>query len=51
MFDLLVEMTNVNALQSGTRVFKNIPVSAGEMKSIIGLHLAIGVLNPCGFKG
>uniref|UniRef100_A0A3B1ICF6 PiggyBac transposable element-derived protein domain-containing protein n=1 Tax=Astyanax mexicanus TaxID=7994 RepID=A0A3B1ICF6_ASTMX len=43
IFSLMADNTNVYALQSATRCFK--PTSSGEIKTLIGLHLAMGVMK------
>lgn len=43
LFNLMSDSTNMYAMQSGNLSFK--PTSAGEIRTLIGLHLAMGVLN------
>uniref|UniRef100_A0A3B4CEN1 PiggyBac transposable element-derived protein domain-containing protein n=1 Tax=Pygocentrus nattereri TaxID=42514 RepID=A0A3B4CEN1_PYGNA len=43
IFNLMADNTNVYALQSATRCFK--PTSSGEIRTLIGLHLAMGVMK------
>lgn len=43
LFDLMSDSTNIYAMQSGTLGFK--PTSSGEIRTLIGLHLAMGVMK------
>uniref|UniRef100_A0A672KBA3 PiggyBac transposable element-derived protein domain-containing protein n=1 Tax=Sinocyclocheilus grahami TaxID=75366 RepID=A0A672KBA3_SINGR len=43
LFDLMFDSTNIYAMQSGTLGFK--PTSSGEIRTLIGLHLAMGVMK------
>uniref|UniRef100_A0A672KZ53 PiggyBac transposable element-derived protein domain-containing protein n=1 Tax=Sinocyclocheilus grahami TaxID=75366 RepID=A0A672KZ53_SINGR len=43
LFDLMSDSTNIYAMQSGTLRFK--PTSSGEIRTLIGLHLAMGVMK------
>uniref|UniRef100_A0A3B4VA40 PiggyBac transposable element-derived protein domain-containing protein n=1 Tax=Seriola dumerili TaxID=41447 RepID=A0A3B4VA40_SERDU len=43
IFDLMADNTNVYAMQSGTLSFK--PTSPGEIRTLIGLHFAMGVMK------
>uniref|UniRef100_A0A8D0AN67 PiggyBac transposable element-derived protein domain-containing protein n=1 Tax=Sander lucioperca TaxID=283035 RepID=A0A8D0AN67_SANLU len=43
IFDLMADNTNVYAMQSGTLSFK--PTSPGEIRTVIGLHLDMGVMK------
>ncbi|KAL7396481.1 hypothetical protein ABVT39_006460 [Epinephelus coioides] len=43
IFNLMADNTNVYALQSGTLSFK--PTSSGEIRTLIVLHLAMGVMK------
>ncbi|KAM4580374.1 piggyBac transposable element-derived protein 3-like [Odontesthes bonariensis] len=43
IFNLMADNTNIYAMQSGTLSFK--PTSPGEIRTLIGLHLAMGVMK------
>lgn len=43
IFNLMADNTNIYAMQSGTLSFK--PTSPGKIRTLIGLHLAMGVMK------
>ncbi len=43
LFELMSDSTNIYAMQSGTLGFK--PTSSGEIRTLIGLRLAMGVMK------